>query len=78
MPNFPGQPCVFTGRGWGEGLYPRTVPLEEAPLTRPPSRSLSSGARSRDPVASPGDLSPARAGRGDLKRFALSCFENFA
>jgi len=37
------------------------------PLTRPTSRSLSSGAHSRDPVASPGDLSP-RKERGEVKK----------
>jgi hypothetical protein len=50
--------------GYGEGLYPRKLMFVAGavPLTRPASRSLSSGAHSRDPVASPDDLSPQKSG----------------
>src|ERR1700736_1704025 len=47
---------VLTGRGRGVGLPPRAVFLESAP--HPPGFAEASGAPSRDPVASPADLSP--------------------
>jgi hypothetical protein len=47
---------VLTGRGWGEGLSPRTQRLERAPHPKFAAANF--------------DLSP-QAGRGDLKGFAL-------
>jgi hypothetical protein len=57
------------------GLPPRAVFLESAP--HPPGFAEAAGAPSRDPVASPADLSPQERGEvtSNFKRFALGCLK---